>query len=221
MSGQETTRADGPSERVRVRQAPERASYDLDAALAVLDEAVIAHVGIVHDSAPVVIPMAYGRVERTVYLHGGNSSRLLRAIGAGAQVCLTVTLVDGLVMARSAFKHSMNYRSVVVLGQGRAVTEPEELLIGLRAATDHNVPGRWDSLRAPTRKELAATTVVAVDLDECSVKTRSGGPLDFPEDLDQPVWAGVIPLHVAMAHPVPHGEPPGSPPDLKPGLRAM
>lgn len=218
MSEQERN---GPSERSRVRQAPERASYDIDAVLAVLDEGVITHVGIVHEGAPVVIPMAYGRVERTVYLHGGNASRLLRAIGAGAQVSLTVTLVDGLVMARSAFKHSMNYRSVVVLGQGRGVTDPEEILLGLRAATSHNAPGRWDALRPPTRKELAATAVVAVPLDECSVKMRQGGPNDHPDDLGQPVWAGVIPLQVAMAHPVPHGDAPGSPPELKPGLRGI
>lgn len=219
MSGQEATEAGGPSERVRVRQLPERASYDLDAALAVLDEAVIAHVGIVRDGAPVVIPMAYGRIERTVYLHGGNGSRLLRAIGAGAELCLTVTLVDGLVMARSAFKHSMNYRSVVALGRGRAVEDPGERMAGLRAATDHNVPGRWDSLRPPTRKELAATTVVAVDLDECSVKTRAGGPNDHPEDLSQPVWAGVLPLRLTPGEPERHAGAPGEAPAPKNPLR--
>ena len=208
-----------PSERSRVRQAPDRASYDMGAALAVLDEGVIAHVGIVHDGAPVVIPMAYGRDGRTVYLHGGNASRLLRAIGTGAEVCLTVTLVDGLVMARSAFKHSMNYRSVVVLGRGRAVTDPDELLAGLRAATSHNSPGRWDALRPPTRKELAATAVVALALDECSIKARSGGPLDFPEDLDQPVWAGVLPLRTVVGEPVAHDQPSDRPPPaLKPSL---
>lgn len=210
-----------PSDRARVRQAPERAVYDLDAALAVLDEGVVAHVGIVREAAPVVIPMAYGRVGRTLYLHGGNASRLLRAVASGAQLCVTVTLVDGLVMARSAFKHSMNYRSVVVLGPGRAVTEPDEAQAGLRAVTDHNVPGRWDSLRAPTRKELAATAVAALSLDECSMKMRQGGPNDHPEDLGEPVWAGVIPLRLAPGEPLPHTGAQGAAPMLKDPLRGF
>lgn len=210
---------DAPSGRARVRQAPERASYDLAAALAVLDEGVVAHVGIVREDAPVVIPMAYGRIEHTLYLHGGNASRLLRAVASGAQLCVTVTLVDGLVMARSAFKHSMNYRSVVVLGAGRAVTEPGEVLSGLRAVTDHNVPGRWDALRPPTRKELAATTVAALDLGECSMKMRAGGPNDHPEDLDEPVWAGVIPLRLTPGAPLPHTGAHGEAPMLKDLLR--
>lgn len=216
MAGGERDAA--PSERARVRQHADRASYDLASALAILDDGVIAHVGVVRDGTPAVLPMAYGRVGETVYLHGGNGSQLLRAFGAGAELCLTVTLIDGLVLARSAFSHSMNYRSVVVFGQGRLVTEPAEREAGLRAATDHNVPGRWDSLRAPTRKELAATTVVALELAECSVKVREGGPNDVTEDLGQPVWAGVLPLRTAVTEPLPHTRDMGPAPRVKDAL---
>jgi nitroimidazol reductase NimA-like FMN-containing flavoprotein (pyridoxamine 5'-phosphate oxidase superfamily) len=192
-----------PSERARVRQRADRARYQRDEAYAVLDEGVVAHVGLLRDGAPVVVPMAYGRVEDSLYLHGGVASRMLAALADGAEACVTVTLVDGLVLARSAFKHSMNYRSVVAHGRARAITDPGEKIAGLRAVTSHNVAGRWDELRPPTRKELAATVVVAFPLTECAVKVRAGGPLDHPEDLDQPVWAGVVPLRLAAEHPVP------------------
>lgn len=198
-------RAQAPSERARVRQHADRAVYERNAAHAVLDAGVVAHVGFVRDGAPVVVPMAYGRDGDTLYLHGGGGSRMLQALGEGAEACVTVTVIDGLVLGRSAFKHSMNYRSVVAHGRGRAVTDEDELLTGLRVVTDHNLPGRWAALRPVRRKELTATRVVAFALDERAVKVREGGPLDFLEDLDQPVWAGVVPLRLTAGEPVPHG----------------
>lgn len=214
-------RKQAPSERVRVRQHAERATYDLDAALAILDAGLVAHVAVVRDDAPMVIPMAYGRIGTTVYLHGGGSSTLLRGMAQGATTCVTVTLLDGLVLARSAFKHSMNYRSVVAVGQARTVTDSDEHLAGLRAVTDHNLPGRWDSLREPTRKEIAATQVLAFALEEFAVKSRSGPPLDAAEDLDQPVWAGEIPLRLSAEPGIAHSSRPDlTGPDLAPTLRA-
>lgn len=209
MGGQEPA-----SERARVRQKAERGRYGPAAVHDVLDHGLVAHVGLVRDGAPVVIPMAYGRAGQTLYLHGGVASRLLEALGAGAEACVTVTVVDGLVLARSAFRHSMNYRSVVAHGRGREVTDPEELLAGLRAVTDHNLPGRWDALRPTSRRELAATRLVAFPLDECAVKVREGGPNDLPEDLDQPVWAGVVPLRVTAGEPLPAPGSVGAPPFL-------
>lgn len=194
---------EAPSERARLRQRADRGTYDREAVHEILDAGVVAHVGLVRDGTPVVVPMAYGRVGDTLYLHGGNASRLLRALAEGAAACVTVTLIDGLVLARSAFKHSMNYRSVVAHGAGRPVTDPDEALAALRAVTDHNVPGRWDALRPLTRRELAATTVVAFPLAESGAKVRDGGPVDPPEDLGQPVWAGVIPLRLTTGDPVP------------------
>lgn len=210
-----------PSERARVRQHADRARYDVAEVYAVLDEGVIAHVGLVRDGAPVVVPMAYGRIDDQLYLHGGVASRLLQALGAGAEASVAVTILDGLVLARSAFKHSMNYRSVVVHGRGREVTDPDEIVAGLRAVTSHNLPSRWDALRPATRRELAATRVVALPLAEAAVKVRTGGPLDHPEDLAEKVWAGVIPLRLSTGP----GEPaPGGPdslvaePAVQPGL---
>ncbi|HWH31977.1 MAG TPA: pyridoxamine 5'-phosphate oxidase family protein [Egibacteraceae bacterium] len=214
------TPAGAPSERARVRQHADRARYGRDEVDAVLDAGVVAHVGFLREGCPVVVPMAYGRVGDTLYLHGGVASRLLAALGDGAEACVTVTLVDGLVLARSAFKHSMNYRSVVAHGRGRAVTDLEEKAAGLRAVTSHNVAGRWDELRPPTRKELAATAVVAFPLTECALKVREGGPLDHTEDLDQPVWAGVVPLRLVAGDPVPAaGAADRPPPRPRPGMR--
>lgn len=218
MAGRDASGTQPPSERARVRQHADRAHYDIEAALAVLDEGIVAHVGVVRDGAPVVMPMAYGRIERSLYLHGGVASRLLQALGEGAEACVTVTLLDGLVLGRSAFKHSMNYRSVVAHGRGRAVTDPEEKLAGLAAVTDHNIPGRWDALRPATRRELAATALVAFPLEECALKARAGGPLDDTADLDQPVWAGVLPLAVRLGEPVPHSPTHGQPPPAKSAL---
>ncbi len=191
-----------PSQRTRVRRAPARADYERDTIDAILDEGLVAHLGFAVDGQPYVIPTLHARVGDTVYVHGSAASRMLRTLTAGAPACLTVTLVDGIVLARSAFHHSMNYRSVVVLGQARAVTDPAELLTVLEAFTEKLVPGRWDEVRAPNRKELKATRALAMSLDEASAKARSGPPVDDDEDHALDVWAGVIPLGLAAAAPV-------------------
>lgn len=162
---------------------------DLDA---VLEAGLVCHLGVVVDGMPVVLPTGYGRIGDTLYLHGSSANRSLLA-SAGQQVCVTVTLLDGLVCARAVFSHSMNYRSAVIFGEARLVTGEQEKLDALRAVTNHLVPGRWDHARAPTRKELAATAVLALPLAEASVKIRSGGPKDDPEDYGSGAWAGVLP----------------------------
>jgi len=174
-------------QRLRERGRTDRAELD-----AVLNAGLVCHLGVVIDGEPVVLPTGYGRIDDTLYLHGSSANRSLLA-AAGQQVCVTVTLLDGLVCARAVFHHSMNYRSAVIFGAARLVTDPAEKLAALRAVTDHLVPGRWEHAREPTRKELAATAVVAVPLDEASVKVRSGGPKDDPEDYDSGIWAGVLP----------------------------
>jgi uncharacterized protein len=173
--------------RLRERGRPDRTELD-----AVLDAGLVCHLGVIIDGEPVVLPTGYGRIGGTLYLHGSSANRSLLA-AAGQQVCVTVTLLDGLVCARAVFHHSMNYRSAVIFGAARLVTEPEEKLAALRAVTDHLVPGRWEHAREPTRKELAATAVLALSLDEASVKVRSGGPKDDPEDYESGIWAGVLP----------------------------
>jgi nitroimidazol reductase NimA-like FMN-containing flavoprotein (pyridoxamine 5'-phosphate oxidase superfamily) len=173
--------------RLRERGRIDRA--DLDAVLAA---GLVCHLGVVIAGVPVVLPTGYGRLGGTLYLHGSSANRSLLA-AAGQQVCVTVTLLDGLVCARAVFHHSMNYRSAVVLGEARLVTDDAEKLAALRAVTDHLVPGRWEHAREPNRKELAATAVLALSLDEASVKVRSGGPKDDPEDYESGIWAGVVP----------------------------
>jgi nitroimidazol reductase NimA-like FMN-containing flavoprotein (pyridoxamine 5'-phosphate oxidase superfamily) len=152
---------------------------------------------VVIDGVPVVLPTGYGRIGETLYLHGSSANRSLR-MADGQDVCVTVTLLDGLVCARAVFHHSMNYRSAVIFGAARLVTDADEKLAALRAVTDHLVPGRWDHVREPTRKELAATAVIALPLDEASVKVRAGGPTDDPEDYDSGIWAGVLPAALAF-----------------------
>lgn len=189
-----------PDERTRVRRLPENARTqrgDLDA---ILDEAVMAHVGIVDDGQPYVLPMACARDDDRLLLHGSTGSRLMRTLQTGAPVCVTVTHLDGLVLARSAFHSSMNYRSAMILGTARPVHDDVE---ALRLLTEHLLPGRWEQVRAPLRRELAATLVLEVPLDEWSVKVGEGPPEDEPEDLDDPVWAGVIPLSVVAGTPIP------------------
>ena len=200
------------TERTRVRRHSERAQTEHADLLAVLDAGMICHVGVVVDGTPVVLPTAYGRVGDTLYLHGSSANRSLHAAD-GQQVCVTVTHVDGLVCARSVFSHSVNYRCAVVFGIARIVTDADERLAGLRAVTEQLIPGRWDAVRAPTRKELAATSVLAIPLAEASVKIRTGPPGDEPEDLDLPVWAGVVPMAVGFGEPEPD-------PALRPGLIA-
>jgi nitroimidazol reductase NimA-like FMN-containing flavoprotein (pyridoxamine 5'-phosphate oxidase superfamily) len=194
--------ATAPSQRTRVRRAPARADYERATIDAILDEALIAHLGFAVDGQPFVIPTLHARVGDTVYVHGSSASRMVRTLGAGAPACLTVTLVDGIVLARSAFHHSMNYRSVVVIGAARLVTDPGELLRALEAFTEAIVPGRWDEVRAPNPKELKGTRVLAMTLDEASAKVRSGPPVDDDEDHALDIWAGVIPMALEAGEPV-------------------
>ena len=188
--------------RTTVRRIAERGAHDPESIDALIDEALICHLGFVDDSVPYVLPTIHGRIGDTVYFHGSPASRALRRSGS-ADVCLTVTLLDGLVLARSAFHHSMNYRSVVVLGRAREVTDAEEKLRALRAIVDHVCPGRWDSSRRPSLKEFTKTLVVALPLEEASIKTRGGPPVDEDEDLELDVWAGVLPLEMVARPPVP------------------
>jgi nitroimidazol reductase NimA-like FMN-containing flavoprotein (pyridoxamine 5'-phosphate oxidase superfamily) len=186
-----------PSERARVRRAPARADYDRATIDAILDEALVAHLGFVADGQPYVIPTLHARRGDEVYLHGSAASRMIRTLGAGVPACLTVTLIDGLVLARSAFHHSMNYRSVVVLGQARFVEGPEERAAALEAFTERLIPGRWAEVRPPSRQELKGTRVLALSLDEASAKLRTGGPVDDEDDYALDAWAGVVPLRMA------------------------
>jgi uncharacterized protein len=189
------------TERTRVRRLPERAAYDRDTVHAILDEGFVCHVGFVVDGQPYVIPTGYARAGETLYLHGSTGSRL--GLRPGMPVCVTVTLLDGLVLARSAFHHSMNYRSVTVLGRTRPVVDPEEKEAALRAFVEHVVPGRSDEVRGADRRELAATAVLAVPIEEVSAKVRTGPPKDDEVDDALAVWAGVLPLALVPGDPVP------------------
>jgi nitroimidazol reductase NimA-like FMN-containing flavoprotein (pyridoxamine 5'-phosphate oxidase superfamily) len=197
-----------PTPRTTVRRLRERARADRADLYAVLDDGLVCHVGVVIDGAPVVLPTGYGRIDDTLYLHGSSANRALLAAD-GQEICVTVTLLDGLVCARAVFHHSMNYRSAVVLGTARAAADDEERLAALRAVTEQLAPGRWDNARPPTRKELAATAVLALPLAESSVKVRSGPPKDDPEDYGSAIWAGVIPaaLTFGPAQPDPELDP--------------
>jgi nitroimidazol reductase NimA-like FMN-containing flavoprotein (pyridoxamine 5'-phosphate oxidase superfamily) len=190
-----------PSDRARVRRAPARADYDRATIDAVLDEALVAHLGFTVDGQPYVIPTLHARIGDEVYLHGSAASRMVTMLGAGLPACLTVTLIDGLVLARSAFHHSMNYRSVVVLGRARFVEGPDERAAALEAFTERLVPGRWAEVRPPSRQELKGTRVLAMSLDEASAKVRAGGPVDDAEDLASDAWAGVVPLRAQPGPP--------------------
>lgn len=187
--------------RSTLKRHPERGTDDRDAVHAVLDAAPIGHLGFAVDGQPFVIPMLYGRVGDAVYLHGSVASRLLRTTAGGLPVCLTASLVDGLVLARSAFHHSMNYRSVVLFGTASKVNGDEKL-VGLKAISDQLRPGRWEEVRAPTDLELRQTAVLRLDVEEATMKARTGGPVDEPEDLDLDVWAGVVPCQLTWGEPV-------------------
>lgn len=206
-------RTAAPSERVRVRRLHDKAAYDRERIHAILDEALVAHLGFVHEGTPFVIPTLHARVGDAVYVHGSSASRTLRALAGAVPVCLTITLLDGLVLARSVFEMSVNYRSVVVLGEARAVTDPDEKLRALEAFTEQVLPGRWAAVRGPTPQELKATSILVLPLDEASAKVSGGGPDDGESaDAALPVWAGHLPLHVVPGEPVacPH-LPPGIP----------
>lgn len=192
-----------PSSRSRIRRAPKRGVYDRATIDAILDASLVAHVGLAVDEQPYVIPMLVARVGDRTYIHGATSSRLVRKLAAGAPACLTTTLVDGIVLARSAFHHSMNYRSVVVLGTATLVEGADERSAALEAFTEKLLPGRWDEVRPPTPQELKGTRVLAMELSEASAKVRSGGPVDEEEDYALDVWAGVVPLELRAGAPQP------------------
>ncbi len=194
--------AEAPSKRTEVRRIPDRGRYDRDLINAILDEALICHVGFIHDGHPVVIPTIHARAGNTLYLHGSPASRMLRSMRAGEEISVNVTLVDGLVVARAAFHNSMNYRSVVVFGSPRIVDDPAEKWDALEAITEHVVPGRWADSREMTEKEMKGTLVVALPLDEASAKMRTGGPGDDEEDYELPIWAGVVPLATTPGEPI-------------------
>ncbi|MGA9767832.1 MAG: pyridoxamine 5'-phosphate oxidase family protein [Blastocatellia bacterium] len=184
------------TERTTLKRLPARAEYDRARVYEILDEAFICHVGFVVDGQPFVIPTGYARMGDRLYIHGSAASRMLRAIGQGIEVCVTVTLLDGLVLARSAFHHSVNYRSVVVFGRATVVEAAEEKMEALRAFTEHVVPGRWAEVRWPNESEMKATTVLSLLLAEASAKIRTGPPIDDEEDHEIDVWAGVLPLRL-------------------------
>ena len=191
-----------PTPRTQVRRLPDRGHYDSETVHRILDEGFLCHVGFVVDEQPFVIPTGYARIGEAVYLHGSAASRMLRTLAGGVQVCVTVTLVDGLVLARSAFHHSMNYRSVVILGRAHPVEDREEKVRALAAFTDHIVPGRWDAVRAVRDSEVKATSVLKLSLQEVSAKVRTGPPKDEAEDYELPIWAGVLPLRIAAGEPI-------------------
>ena len=194
-----------PSARTRVVREPQRAIYDRETINQILDEAFICHVGFVVDGQPFVIPTSYGRDGDKLYIHGSAASRMLRQISQTLPVCVTVTLLDGLVLARSVFNHSMNYRSVIVFGEAYLIDEPSEKLTALRALSEHILPGRWEQSRQPNEQELKATSALRLSLAECSAKVRTGPPIDDAEDMNFRVWAGVLPLELRPGIPIPDG----------------
>ena len=189
--------------RTTLKRLPKRGSHEREVIDRILDEGFICHVGFVVDGQPFVIPTGYARVEGNLIVHGSQASRMLRALGQGIDVCVTVTLIDGLVLARSAFHHSMNYRSVMVFGRARVIDDRAEKLQALFALSEHMIPGRWKDVREPSEEELQQTTVLSLPIEEGSAKIRTGPPLDDEEDYALPVWAGVIPLKVVAETPIP------------------
>jgi uncharacterized protein len=203
-------RALSTTERTTLGRLRERGLTDRTALLEVLDAGLICHLGVVIDGTPVVLPTGYGRIGETLYLHGSSANRSLLA-AAGSEVCVTVTLLDGLVCARSVFHNSMNYRSAVIYGTARLVTDAQERMDAVAAITEHLIPGRWDNSRRPSRKEMAATAVLALPLEEASVKARYGEPKDDEEDYELDYWAGVLPVRTLTGPPEPD-------PLLRPGI---
>ena len=191
-----------PTPRTRVIREAERGVYDRETAYRILDEGFLCHLGFVVEGQPFVIPTSYGRKDDVLYIHGSAASRMLRQLKEGIPVCFTVTLLDGLVLARSVFNHSMNYRSVVVLGKASLVEDPAEKLEGLRLLSEHILPGRWDDARQPSERELKATSVLRVPIEEFSAKVRTGPAVDDEEDYSFPTWAGVVPLEITIGVPI-------------------
>jgi nitroimidazol reductase NimA-like FMN-containing flavoprotein (pyridoxamine 5'-phosphate oxidase superfamily) len=200
------------TERTKLRRLPNRGSHEADIVNSILDAGFLAHVGFQVDGQPFVIPTLYGRDQDKLYLHGSAASRMLRQLETGVPACVTVTLVDGLVLARSAFHHSMNYRSVTAFGIARKIVEPEAKERALQIVSERLIAGRWKDVRGPTEKELKATSVLEFSIEEASAKTRSGPPLDDEEDYDLPIWAGILPLSLQAKAAVPD-------PRLAPGAK--
>ena len=190
------------TERTKLKRLPKRGSYDRETVYGILDEGFICHVGFAPEGQPFVIPTGYARDGDTLYIHGSAASRMLRTLSTGVDVCVTVTIVDGLVLARSAFHHSMNYRSVVIFGRATLIEDREEKMAALLALSEHIVRGRWVDVREPTEQEMKATTVLSLPLVEASAKIRTGPPLDDEEDYGMDVWAGVIPLRLVAGEPI-------------------
>lgn len=190
------------TQRSKLRRIPKRGSQERELIYSILDEALVAHIGFISNNQPFVIPMAYGRKENTLYLHGASVSRLITTLEKGIDVCLTVTLIDGLVIARSLFHHSMNYRSVVLFGKAALVEKEAEKITALKVLTEHIIPKRWQDARLPNERELKATTVLALPIEEGSAKVRTGQPLDDAEDYTLPIWAGELPLKVIADNPI-------------------
>ena len=193
----------GPTNRTQVMRLPKRGDYSQETIYSILDAGFLCHMGFVVEGQPFVIPTGYGRSGNTLYVHGSSASRMLRTLAEGVEVCVTVTLLDGLVLARSAFHHSMNYRSVVIFGKAMLVESAEEKSEALRVISEQIVPGRWNDVRWPTEQELKATKVLALPISEASAKVRTGPPADDEEDYALNVWAGILPLSVHAEQPVP------------------
>lgn len=191
-----------PTARTRVVREADRADYDRETVYRILDEGFLCHAGFVVEDQPFVIPTSYGRKDASLYIHGSAASRMLRQLKGGVPVCITVTLLEGLVLARSIFNHSMNYRSVVILGKATLVEDPTEKLAALRTLSEHILPGRWDESRQPNERELKATSVLRVPIEEFSAKIRQGPPIDDEEDYSFPTWAGVVPLEIVAGPPI-------------------
>ena len=191
------------TDRTKVKRLPARGAYDRETIYPILDEGFICHVGFAIEGQPYVIPTGYARIGDDLYIHGSSASRMLRNLSQGVDVCVTVTLVDGLVLARSAFHHSINYRSVVILGKAVLVEDPDEKGKVLEAFTEHVIPRRWPEIRWPNDLELKATSVLKLPIDEASAKVRTGGPKDDDEDYEMNVWAGVVPLGTKVSDPIP------------------
>lgn len=192
-----------PTERTTLKRLPKRGHYEREAVYKILDEGFVCHVGFIVDGRPFVIPTGYGRLGETLYIHGSAASRMLRALRERIDVCVAVTLLDGLVLARSAFHHSMNYRSVVVFGRARVVEDEDEKMKALHVLTDHIMRGRWEESRQPNQNEMRATMVLALPLVEASAKIRTGPPIDDEDDMQLPVWAGVLTLSLAAGEAIP------------------
>jgi hypothetical protein len=201
-----------PTDRTQVKRLPKRGHYERETVYSILDTAFVCHVGFSVDGQPFVIPTNFGRSGDTLYLHGSAASRMLKTLSGGVPVCVTVTHVDGLVLARSAFHHSVNYRSVMILGKAQLVEDPAEKMAALRIFTEHVMKGRWNDVRIPTEQELKATTVLSLPLEEVSAKVRTGGPIDDEADYALPVWAGVLPLETVPKAPVPDAQRKNDPP---------